>query len=132
MTKQIAIALTISSALFAAEPAFPAGIQTVWSQFQEALRQDSPESLAKVCKFPLQSNEFGGTIKTAKVLKSRYATIFTAKTKQCLLSQTPRKERSGKLVYYEAFCENDKYPIRYIFEQVGSEFYFVSIDNINE
>lgn len=132
MIKQITIALAISSALFAAESAFPAGIQTVWSQFQEALRQDSPESLAMICKFPLQSNEFGGTIKTAKVLKSRYTTIFTDQTKQCLLSQVPKKQKNGKMVYYQAFCDNDIYPIRYIFEQVGSKFYFVSIDNINE
>jgi hypothetical protein len=116
--------------LAVAEPA--PEIAKTWALFQDALRQNSAESLARISKFPIHSNEFGGSIKNQEILIKRFAKIFTPKTIQCLLAQTPTPQKDGKKVYFEAFCDNDIYPIRYIFEKVGPDFRFTSIDNINE
>jgi hypothetical protein len=114
----------------AAEPA--KGFDKTWSMFQNALRRKSPDALARISKFPIHSNEFGGSISTPEVLNKRFGNIFTPKTIRCLLAQKPQRMVHNKKVYFEAFCDNDRYPIRYIFEIVGSEFRFTSIDNINE
>lgn len=132
MIRQVTSALLVfaTSLMFAGEPA--AGIDKTWAAFQAALKQKSPEALAKVSKFPIQSNEFGGSIKNAAVLKKRFEEIFTPKTIKCLLAQKPKREVVDKKEYYEAFCDKDKYPIRFIFEKSGSDFLFTAIDNINE
>jgi hypothetical protein len=134
MIRRVASALlllaTATPLIFAAEPA--AGIEKTWAAFQAALKQKSPEALAKISKFPIQSNEFGGPIKTSGILEKRFAKIFTPKTIQCLLAQKPKRQVQDKKVYYEAFCDNDKYPIRFIFEKSGSDFFFTGVDNINE
>jgi hypothetical protein len=132
MFKQLLIACLLLPALSAQAEGIPAEMHATWTQFQEALRQDSPKKLAVISKFPIHSNEFGGTIMSPKILKARFKTIFTPKTKQCLLSTQIKPESDGKEIYYEAFCDNDIYPIRYIFELVGAKFLFVGIDNINE
>ena len=120
------------SVLSAGSPEIPPAMQTTWVLFQKSLKNQSPESLAKISKFPIRSNEFGGTIKSPAILKARFKTIFTAKTIQCLLGTTIKRQTSGKKVFFEAFCDNDVYPIRYVFEQVGLDYKFTSIDNINE
>lgn len=132
MIRQITTALLLfaTSLMYAGEPA--TGIDKTWSMFQAALKEKSPEALAKISKFPIQSNEFGGPIKNSDVLKKRFAEIFTPKTIQCLLAQKPKRQVQDKKEYYEVFCDKDKYPIRFIFEKSGSEFLFTAIDNINE
>ena len=116
----------------AAPTKLPSGLVSAWSQFQQAIKHDDIDALAKVTKFPLRSNEFGGDIKSVKVLRHRYATIFPAKTKQCLLASTLKQQGTNKAVFYEVFCDVSGYPIRFIFKQTGSRFLLTTIDNINE
>jgi len=132
MIRQVTSALLLLATppIFAGEPA--AGIEKTWAMFQAALKQKSPEALAKISQFPIHSNEFGGQIKSSDILEKRFAKIFTPKTIQCLLAQKPKRQVQDKKVFYEAFCDNDKYPIRFIFEKSGSDFLFTAIDNINE
>jgi hypothetical protein len=113
-------------------PALPKGLLAQWAKFQTALKTDDTKLLSEVTHFPLESNEFGGGIKSAKVLMERYATIFPAKTKECLLSSSPHKGEFEGKVFYEVYCDVGPYPIRFLFDQVGSQFFFTGIDNINE
>ncbi|MBI4912140.1 MAG: hypothetical protein HY823_05340 [Acidobacteria bacterium] len=114
-----------------AAPPLPPEMARTWAAFQEALRQDSPESLARITRFPLRSNEFG-TLKGPEALKGKYKAIFTAKRKKCLLAANPSRETLKRQVWFEAFCDNDRIPLRFIFEARGRAYAFVSIDNINE
>jgi len=57
--------------IVAAPAELPVGLVTAWSQFQQAIKHDDIDALAKITKFPLRSNEFGGDIKSAKVLRQR-------------------------------------------------------------
>lgn len=110
----------------------PKGLLAQWSRFQTALKTDDTKLLAEVTRFPLESNEFGGDIRSADVLEQRYATIFPASTKQCLLSSTPKREEFNGKEFYEVYCDVGAYPIRFIFNQIGSQFFLTGIDNINE
>jgi hypothetical protein len=110
----------------------PAGMQVTWELFRTALKQDNPAALARVSKFPIVSNEFGGSIESPAVLRRRYPWIFTPKLKACLLATTPVLEPVGGIATYEAFCDNDRYPLRFLFQEVQGAFRLVTIDNINE
>jgi len=110
----------------------PKDLLSQWSRFQAALRTDDVKLLAEVTHFPLESNEFGGNIKSGDVLATRYKTIFPEKTKKCLLASTLKREESEGDVYYDVYCDVGAYPIRFIFSKVGSRYYFTGIDNINE
>lgn len=122
--------LLLSLALLAAQ--LPAGMQSTWEQFRAALKQDNPSALARVAKFPIVSNEFGGSIESLEVLRRRYPWIFTPKLKACLIAASPVLETVGGVATYEAFCDTDRYPLRFLFQEVQGAFRLVMIDNINE
>jgi hypothetical protein len=128
----LALLLVLLPAPAAEPPALPKGLLAQWSRFQAALKADDVKLLAEVTHFPLESNEFGGTIRSAEVLAKRYKTIFPEKTKQCLLSSTLKAQEWDGKVHYEVYCDVGDYPIRFIFGQVGQGFYLTGIDNINE
>lgn len=112
--------------------ALPPGLQAPWSSFQAALKADDAALLAQVARFPLKSNEFGGDIASAAVLKERYATIFPEKTKRCLLASVPERLEYDGHVLYEVYCDVGPYPIRFLFEPDGRQYYWTGLDNINE
>lgn len=124
--------LFLLPAVGAAPPALPKELLSQWSRFQAALKADDVKLLAEVTHFPLESNEFGGSIKSPEILAKRYATIFPEKTKQCLLTSTLKREEWDGKVFYEVYCDVGAYPIRFIFQQIGQQFYLTGIDNINE
>lgn len=43
-----------------------------------------------------------------------------------------RPDAYAEGTYYDVFCDAGDYPIRFIFERVGSGYYLTAIDNINE
>ncbi|MBK8726594.1 MAG: hypothetical protein IPL96_11285 [Holophagaceae bacterium] len=102
-----------------------------WSAFQAALRADDAGALAKVTRFPLRSNEFGGAIATPAALKAKWKTLFPPATKACLLAATPERTEGAK-DSFEAFCEVGGYPIRFIFTQRNGAYRLSALDNINE
>lgn len=110
----------------------PPAMVATWSRFQAALQANSPEQLARIIRFPLDSNEFGGPIANLSVLRSRFGLIFTPTMRHCLLHQTPSQQIIDGRIFYEAFCDKDRYPIRFVFERIGSDIRWTSIDNINE
>jgi hypothetical protein len=110
----------------------PGGMARTWSQFQSAVQADDPEAMARISRFPVQSNEFGGPISDVTQLRQRFGLIFSASRRPCLLNQTPRPLRVDGRELYEAFCDTDRYPIRFLFERVSSEYRWTAIDNINE
>jgi len=120
------------SLVFAAPPPLPAELVSAWTRFQQALRADDPDALSQVTRFPLRSNEFGGDISTPSALREKYQTLFPQKTRQCLLAASLKRRHYDKGTYYDVFCDVGPYPIRFIFEQAGSRYYFTSIDNVNE
>ena len=115
----------------AAPAALPPELRQRWERFQNALRADDPAAIAALAKFPIHSNEFGGNIANPKTLKNRYATIFPAATKKCLTSATLQPLK-GLIGHYEVYCDVGSYPIRFLFNRIGSHYYFTGIDNINE
>ena len=105
---------------------------TTWSRFQAAVRANDPMAMARISRFPLASNDFGGPIAGPTELRQRFQLIFTASMRQCLLQQTPRTLVVDGGLFHEAFCDVDHRPIRFVFERFGSEVRWSAIDNINE
>lgn len=120
-----------ASQVMAAAAALPPEMRQQWERFQSALRVDDPAAIAALAKFPIHSNEFGGNIANPKILKNRYATIFPAATKKCLTSATLQAQK-GLAGHYEVYCDVSGYPIRFLFNRIGTQYYFTGIDNINE
>ena len=110
----------------------PPALQAQWSRFQIALKTDDVKRLAETAHFPIRSNEFGGDIASPEVLKQRYSTVFPAKTKECLLASSLNKQEFDGHVIYEVYCDVGPYPIRFLFEQQGAQYFWTGIDNINE
>jgi hypothetical protein len=109
----------------------PSSLTFTWTQFQNAIKNDNINQLAKITKFPLTSNESWGNMKSAKELKKNYKAIFTPAIKQCLLSSTPEKTKGENGKYYYTVLCTDKYPLDFTLEKVGSKYLFTDIDNIN-
>lgn len=110
----------------------PTSITGTWSLFQAAVRTEDPLAMARISRFPLASNDFGGPIASATELRQRFRLIFTAAMRQCLLQQTPRALVVDGQPFHEAFCDVDHRPIRFVFERFGSEVRWSAIDNVNE
>lgn len=113
-------------------PSLPPGLQAQWSRFQRALKDDDVTALAGTARFPIRSNEFGGDIASVEVLKQRYATLFPEKTKRCLLASVPERLEYDGHVLYEVYCDVGPYPIRFLFEPQGAQYFWTGLDNINE
>lgn len=121
--------------LMGASPAraqLPSGMASTWNRFQSAVRANDPEAVARISRFPLQSNEFGGPIPNLAQLRQRFTLIFSAGRRQCLLNQTPTLQRVDGQEFFEAFCETDRVPIRFLFERISGDYRWTAIDNINE
>lgn len=131
VTKLLLLFSLGASQAIAAPAALPPELRQQWERFQDALRADEPAAIAALAKFPIRSNEFGGNIANAKTLKNRYATIFPAATKKCLISANLQAQK-GLAGHYEVYCDVSGYPIRFLFNRVGRQYYFTGIDNINE
>jgi hypothetical protein len=104
---------------------------TLLARFKDALRRDSPADLAAISRFPLFSNDLGGTIETPTVLAQRWRRIFTERRRQCLLNDALGGWSAGEQHGYELFCDEDL-PLRFLFEQTPEGWRFTGIDNINE
>ncbi len=116
----------------AGSPALPREVSAEWVKFQSALKADDLPTLIAMTKFPLRCNEFGGDIKNQKVFIQRYKTIFPGPTKQCFASAPLHPEKWKNKLHYEVWCDVGEYPIRFVFDQVGSKLVLTSIDNVNE
>ncbi len=125
----IVMSLTIARP---AQAQLPSAMARTWSLFQAALRSNDPDALARLSQFPLQSNEFGGPIGDPARLRAHFSLIFSSPRRRCLLQQTPRQLQVDGRVIFEAFCDNDRYPIRFLFERVGKDYRWTGLDNINE
>ncbi len=109
----------------------PPDLAAVFRDFQAALKADDPAALAKVTRFPLRSNEFGGPVKDAAVLKKRWGRIFPAERKAGLL-KAPLERTEGVKDTFEAFTDAGGLPIRVLFTRTQAGWRFSSVDNINE
>lgn len=109
----------------------PPDLAAAWTAFQAALKADDAAALAKVARFPLRSNEFGGNLADAAALKRKWTTLFPPATKACLLAATPQKT-AGARDTFEVFCDVGGYPIRFIFRKAGNAYRFAALDNVNE
>jgi hypothetical protein len=110
----------------------PPGLQAQWSRFQAALKADDAKLLAETARFPIRSNEFGGDIASPEVLAQRYATIFPETTRRCLLASTLERLEYDGHVLYQVYCDVGPYPIRFLFEPQGAQYFWTGLDNINE
>lgn len=124
--------LFLAMQLSAGTPELARDVALEWSKFQAALKADDLETLIAMAKFPLRSNEFGGDIKSPSVFKARYKTIFPGPTKQCMAGARLHREKVQNRVHFEVACDVGPYPIRFIFNQVGTKLYLTVIDNVNE
>ncbi len=109
----------------------PPDLAAVWKDFQAALRADDPAALAKVTRFPLRSNEFGGPVKDAALLKQRWGRFFPADRKAGLL-RAPLERTEGAKDTFEAFTDAGGLPIRFLFTRTKAGWRFSAVDNINE
>jgi len=116
----------------AGEPPVPPQVKVEWAKFQAALKADDLKVLAAMAKFPIRCNEFGGNIKSAKVLADRYKTIFPKATKQCLAKSGIHAQRWDKQMHYEVSCDVGELPIRFIFDFNDAKLLLTGIDNVNE
>lgn len=110
----------------------PASIARTWSLFQAAVQANDAAAMARITRFPLESNEFGGAIPDADRLQQRFGQIFTPAMRQCLLHQSLKAQVMEGRTFYEALCDADRYPIRFVFGSVGADVRWTAIDNINE
>jgi hypothetical protein len=115
----------------APKAALPSELAATWTAFQAALKADDAGALAKVSRFPIRSNEFGGNLADAAALKRKWKTLFPPATKACLLAATPERS-AGARDTFEVFCDVGGYPIRFIFRKAGTAYRFAALDNVNE
>ena len=126
----LAIALIMPAGLGAAD--LPPAVSAQWAKYQAALKANDLPVLTSMAKFPIHCNEFKGDIKSAKEFAIQYKVIFPGPTKRCFATSQLQPRKSKGMTYYEASCDVGEYPIRFIFEQVGSKLLLTSIDNVNE
>jgi hypothetical protein len=120
--------------LLAAQPApapLPPDLAPVWAAFQAALQKGDAAGVAKVCRFPLRSNDLGGPVPDAAALQRRFARIFPPDTRVCLLKATLQKAEGARDTY-EAFCDVEGLPIRFLFTKTKAGWRLTTLDNINE
>jgi hypothetical protein len=126
----LAIALVIPAYAGASE--LPREVSVQWAKYQAALKANDLPTLTSMAKFPVHCNEFEGDIKSAKQFAQQYKVIFPEPTKRCFGTAVLHRQKWKGRIHYEAWCDVGEYPIRFIFEHVGSKLYLTSIDNVNE
>ncbi len=124
------LALLLPAALQAPAP-IPSDLAAVFRDFQAALAADDPAALAKVIRFPLRSNEFGGPVKDAAALKQRWGRIFPSAVRAALAKGTLERTEGVKDTF-EAFSDAGGLPIRFLFTRTKAGWRLSALDNINE
>lgn len=109
----------------------PEQLNVTWKHFQECIKKNDIDGVAKLTHFPIRSNEFGGDIKTPVELKNKYSEIFTPFVVRKIMTSIP--EKVGTYRGFVVDCINpDGYAIFLGFEKKGKNYYFSYIDNANE
>jgi hypothetical protein len=130
--KHLLLAIALAIPAYAGASGLPREVSVQWAKYQAALKANDLPALTSMAKFPVHCNEFKGDIKSAKQFAQQYKVIFPEPTKRCFETSVLHPQKSSGRIYYEAWCDVGEYPIRFIFEQVGSKLYLTSIDNVNE
>lgn len=106
--------------------AVPPEMLKVWQAFQQAVAAGDSSKVAALSKFPIASNDFGGTIKSATVLRQRFKTIFRPEIVACFAKAEPKAVTGfpGYLVE----CESS---LAFGFKQQRGAYRFSYIDNAN-
>jgi hypothetical protein len=130
--KHLLLIIALVIAVSAGAQELPREVSVQWSKYQTALKANDLHSLTSMARFPVRCNEFKGDIKSAKDFARQYKVIFPEATKRCFETSVLHPQKWKGSIYYEAWCDVGEYPIRFIFEQVGSKLYLTSIDNVNE
>ena len=130
--KHLVLAIALVIPAYAAAPELPREVSVQWAKYQAALKANDLHTLTSMAKFPVHCNEFAGDIKSAKEFARQYPVIFPEPTKRCFETSVLHPQKWKGAIHYEAWCDVGEYPIRFIFEQVGSKLYLTSIDNVNE
>ena len=97
-----------------------------WVSFQNAVKKHDIDKVVKLSKFPIASNDFGGPITSAEVLKKRYSEIFTPQVEADFERQQP-KEVTG----YPGYSVWGDDRLNFGFTKHGNEYRFTYIDNVN-
>jgi hypothetical protein len=130
--KHLLLAIALVTPVYAGAPELPREVSVQWAKYQAALKANDLHTLTSMAKFPVHCNEFKGDIKSAKGFAEQYKVIFPEATKRCFETSVLHPQKLKGRIYYEAWCDVGEYPIRFIFEQVGSKLCLTSIDNVNE
>jgi len=130
--KHLLFAIALAIPAYADASKLPREVSVEWGKYQRALSANDLATLTSMAKFPVHCNEFQGDIKSAKDFVQQYQVIFPKPTKRCLETSLLRPQKWEGRIHYEVWCDVNEYPIRFIFEQVGSKLYLTSIDNVNE
>lgn len=109
----------------------PPDLAPVWAAFQAALQRNDAEGVARTCRFPLKSNDLGGPVKDPAALKARFARIFPPDTRVCLLKAGLQKAEGARDTF-EAFCDVEGLPIRFLFTKTKAGWRLSALDNIHE
>lgn len=106
--------------------AAPAEMLKVWQAFQQAVAAGDSNKVATLSRFPIASNDFGGPIKSAAVLRKRFRTIFRPEIVACFAKAEPKAVTGfpGYLVE----CES---ALAFGFKQQRGDYRFSYIDNAN-
>lgn len=115
-----------SSALAQTGGAAPPEMLKVWQAFQQAVAAGDSGKVATLSQFPIASNDFGGPIKSAAVLRKRFQTIFRPEIVACFAKAEP-KAVSG-FPGYLVECEG---ALAFGFKQQRGVYRFSYIDNAN-
>lgn len=109
----------------------PQQLNHTWVQFQEAVKKADVEAVATMVHFPLRSNDFGGTIKSTSVFKSKYKEIFSSFVVGKITTVSLKKINGYK--GFVADCSDpDGLALVFGFEKYGDKYLLSYIDNANE
>jgi len=107
-----ALSTFLSPAAFAKDAEFDA----FWTKFKAALQKNDKEAIASMTRFPYTS--FDKTLGRKEFIVY-CAKIFSKKTRDCLVKQTPVKDQNS----YFVFCGDDIY----IFDKAKGTYQFAEI-----
>lgn len=119
----------LASCANAQQETLPGELLGPWHSFQEAIRNSDADALAKISHFPIRSNDFGGNIGSADVLKERFKKIFFDQVRTCVADKKP--SRISPFPGYILDCNNDNLALGFGFEPFEKEYRFSYIDNAN-
>jgi hypothetical protein len=120
--------LALTGCAFAGEGETP-DINDTWAKFQLAVARDNIDELSRISHFPIESNDFGGAIKSRDILAERYPTIFYDAMKRCVANNKPVTMEGYR--GYIVDCNNDNLAIGLGFEKFADGYRFSYIDNAN-